>query len=60
MKNEFSLQNLEKYVSNFMAIRLMVAELLHAGGETDEQKERQTGRQTGRYEEANCRFLQLC
>ena len=38
-------------ISNFMKIRLVGAELLHAGGRTD--------RRTDRHEEANSRFSQF-
>ena len=54
MKLEFSRQISEyPQISNVVKIPLKGAELFHAGGRSDGQKDRQTAdRQTGRYEEA--------
>jgi hypothetical protein len=48
MKLEFSRQIFEKYVSNFMKIRPVGAEMFHADGRTD------------RHDETNSRFSQFC
>jgi len=48
MNLEFSRRTFEKYVSYFIKIRLVGAELLHADGQTD------------RHGEANRRFSQFC
>jgi hypothetical protein len=51
MKPEFSRQIFKKYVSNFMKMRPVGAELFHADGRTD--------RLTDRHDAANSRFSQF-
>jgi len=47
-------------MSNFTKIRSVGAELFHADGRTDGQRQTQTDRQMDRNDEVNSRFSQFC